>query len=491
MSKPAMKLLWIFSSFGLDAPARRFASIVGRLGDEYEHVIGSMSGDFEAQGLIPESVRWRRVDLPGAKRGGVSIKNMWNFRKVITAERPHLLVTSNWEAIEWLMVNRGPGAVPQVHFEDVFGRDEQLDDADAKRAWSRRRAFPGRNRAYVAPTREIEASYTSVWGAAKDQVRHIPLGVDLELFPARDAVSTHEPLTLGAAGPLIRSRRFDRLIRLTATLGERGRNVDAVILGEGPEKEALIREAETAGVADRVRFVGAAPGCANIFSEMDLYVSTGEKQRDASGLLAAMASATPIVGLESDDVMETVAEPNRLFIRPRGDESGMAAAAELIISDFDLRSRMGQANRAKAEADFDLDKIADRFDSLFREVAGVSAFLALPAPGSEAAPKRNDSADETEAEKPEVSESQRDAAAEDTPKARAVSDVEEATVVSEAAEPTAKLNGASGPSAYVTPTHKSPAIRPERAQPAALPAPSSVSAKPEAKEAKPPKQLSA
>ena len=381
MSKPPMKVLWIFSTFGLDAPSRRFASIAGRLGDEYEHVIGSISGDFEAEALIPDGVNWRRVELPRAKKG-VSVSKMWNFRKVLTTELPNLLITSNWDSLEWLMINRGPGAAPHIHFEDPFGWDEQLDADDAKRAWGRRRALPGRNRAFIAPTREIETLFTEMWGATPENTHYVPIGVDLELFPSRTHDQSGGTITLGSAGPLIRSRRFDRLIRMTATLVERGRNVRAVILGEGPEKAALLTEAQTAGVQDRIRFVGAARGCAQVFSEMDVYVAASEHARDASGILAAMASGVPIAGLEGDDLMEMVDPSNQLFIRPANDESGMIAAAELLVSDLGLRQRLGRANRLKAEKDYDLSEIAQRYDELFRDTAGVSKFLALPAPGA-------------------------------------------------------------------------------------------------------------
>lgn len=389
MSKPPMKVLWIFSSFGLDAPARRFASIVGRLGSEYEHVIGSMSGDFEAEALIPDGVEWRRIALPPSKRGGVSVANMWSFRKALTHERPNLLITSNWEAIEWLMVNRGPGAAPHIHFEDPFGREERLDVDDPKRAWSRRRALPGRNRAYVSSTPELASAFSELWGAPAAETHLIPTGVDLELFPQRDHTDARRPIVIGAAGPVTSARRFDRIVRMTATLVERGRDVRAVILGEGPEKKALITEAETAGVQDRIQFVGAVTGCARIFSEIDVYVAAGARQRDASGLLAAMASGVPVVGLDVDGVREMVDASNRLFIRPSDDESGMIAAAELAVSDAELRERLGRANRVKAENDFDLGALAKRYDELFRQVAGVSNYLALPAPAASEPPEKD------------------------------------------------------------------------------------------------------
>lgn len=398
MSKPQMKVLWIFSTFGLDASARRFASIVGRLGDGYQHIIGSMSGDFEAEALIPDGVDWRRVELPRAKRGGVSVTNMWSFRRLLTHERPDLLITSNWEAIEWLMVNRGPGAVPHIHFEDPFGRDERVDTADAKRAWSRRRALPGRRRAYVSSSRDLTRAFSEIWGAPAANVHHIPLGVDLDLFAPRIHDENRRQIVLGAAGPLIATRRFDRIIRMTATLVERGRDVRAVILGEGAEKQSLITEAETAGVADRIQFVGAVSGCARVFSEIDVYVAAGESQRDPSGLLAAMASGAPIVGLDVDDLRDMVDASNRMFVRPASDESGMIAAAELLVSDAEIRDRLGRANRLKAENDYDLAVIAKQYDELFRKVAGVSTLLALPAPSStpepamkaQSAPKRID-----------------------------------------------------------------------------------------------------
>ena len=72
---------------------------------------------------------------------------------------------------------------------------------------------------------------------------------------ARDACAPREG-DLVFVGRLVSDKGVDRLVAALRLLAERSVRVGLTIVGDGPEAPALRRQAEVAGIADRVRFAG-------------------------------------------------------------------------------------------------------------------------------------------------------------------------------------------------------------------------------------------
>lgn len=384
----AMKILWVFSSFDHGPPARRFAAFARRTRGAYEHVILSLDGVWDGDQLIPEGVRWRRLDHAPKKRGFVSISSLWAVRRTLSSERPDLVVTSNGGALEWLMVNRGPGAAPHLHMEDPIGAEEALDIADRNRNWARRRAFAGRGRVFLAPSEDVETAFTEQWGVAPEAVRRASPGATEALFELPPSVKGEgEAVVFGLAGPLLGARKPTRLLRLVATLRARGRDVRALVIGDGPAAASLRADAGKLGLDDAFELVQTAPSSRaglEAMRQVDVFVQTLDVDRAGAALTDAMATARPIVGVASAFAIEAAARENRMFLRPGADESAIAAAAELLAIDPALRRAVGEANRARASAMFSEARLAARMAEIVRDLIGGPKPLMLPSPAEAA-----------------------------------------------------------------------------------------------------------
>lgn len=376
------KVMWAFASFEGASARRRFLELASALGDDYEHLTLAMDGGAAPIDELPDGVMVEVLDGPRPSAGKVfSLRAMWRFRKALVEHKPDLLMTADYGAIDWLVVNRGPGAAPHIHFEfDKSGADS-ADLDDPKRSWGRRRAFPGKNRAFVADTRMIAQLYRDLWGAPEHAVSYIPVGVDLSKFsPDMSLRGAQGPVRLGAVGPMTEAARLEAVLRLGAELRRRGRNVSVALIGDGPERDTLQAAADEMTMSEHVSFIPAADELAPNLTELDVLVSTADAGSDPTVLLGAMAMRLPIVSTAAGDALNLVDESNKLFIRPAGDESALIAAAELMVADQGLRADIGAANRERVEMHFALDVMVRRYDNLFREMARRGAPLMLPAP---------------------------------------------------------------------------------------------------------------
>jgi glycosyltransferase involved in cell wall biosynthesis len=68
-----------------------------------------------------------------------------------------------------------------------------------------------------------------------------------------------EPLRVLYSGRLVTAKRVAALLEGVALAIERGVSLEAVIVGDGPERSALEAQARAQGITQRVRFVGALP----------------------------------------------------------------------------------------------------------------------------------------------------------------------------------------------------------------------------------------
>jgi glycosyltransferase involved in cell wall biosynthesis len=365
-------LLHVFSTFAVGGPQTRFATIADRLGPQYRHLIVSMSGRTEAAGLLTDRVNFELVAFQNTPRNPLA--NALRFAKELRRIRPDLMVTYNWGALEWALGNLvGPG-LPHVHIEDGFGPDEAVRRFK-RRIWLRRLALL-RTGTIIVPSRNLERIAREEWRLPSRRVTYLPNGVEI----ARFAVKLPEAewafqkrkgeLTVGTCAALRPEKNLKRLIRAFAACGHAG--VRLVVCGDGPERAGLERAADAAGIADRVTFTGYLAQPEKVFAGLDLFAMSSDTEQMPYGLLEAMAAGLPAASTDVGDIKQIVAEPNRPFIVSTADEGGLAMAIGRLLGNPELRMRLGEANRIKAENEFALDTMVRGYDRIFKGAARFS-----------------------------------------------------------------------------------------------------------------------
>ena len=130
-------------------------------------------------------------------------------------------------------------------------------------------------------------------------------------------------------------------------------DVNAVICGEGPERDSLEGRVSELGLEDRVTFRGYLPpeALAGELRSADLYVSTSRSDSTSVSLLEAMACGLPPVVTDIPANREWIEEgENGLLVRP-GDPALLAGACRRMLED---REMIAGARR------FNLDLVRER-----------------------------------------------------------------------------------------------------------------------------------
>jgi glycosyltransferase involved in cell wall biosynthesis len=123
------------------------------------------------------------------------------------------------------------------------------------------------------------------------------------------------------------------------------------------------------GLESRVRFRGPLYGAdkLELLHASDIFVLPSHSESFGIANLEAMAAGLAVVSTRTGAIPEYIADGEHgLLVRP-GDVAGLAAALRRVLSDPELRSRLGDAARHRA-ADYDWSHVAAALAAVYDEV---------------------------------------------------------------------------------------------------------------------------
>ena len=143
-----------------------------------------------------------------------------------------------------------------------------------------------------------------------------------------------------------------------------------VLVGDGPEREAVAARARELGVGDAVCMLGRRDDFAGLLGHADGFVLPSESEGFGVAALEAMAAGVPVFGYRVGGLPEVVVEGTGTLM-PCGDLDALAAAVVAGVRDRSIRDAMGLAARARAEVRFGRDAAVRRYDTYFRHVLAI------------------------------------------------------------------------------------------------------------------------
>lgn len=200
-------------------------------------------------------------------------------------------------------------------------------------------------------------------------------GVDAERFSPVEPARARADLGVDGApvilcvGNLHEHKGQRLLLEAFARLAPRHPRALLLLVGEGPDRDALQQSARRLGVAERVRLVGTVPNTdlARWYSASDLLVLASSREGWPNVLLEAMACGTPVVASAVGGIPEvvTTAAVGRL-VPARTAEAFESAIAAVLAARLDR-----DAVRRYAQA-FGWDRTCEQQLALFSRLVAAS-----------------------------------------------------------------------------------------------------------------------
>lgn len=380
-SKPRsgpLRLLHIHSSFDPGGKELRTVQLINRFGKGVMHsIVSAVPGATGAMAHLARGIPALAMNLPGLTGKPGPLK----LRALAQAMKPYdLILTYNWGAMNAVLAHSafGPsmGLAQLIHHEDGFNADEAQGLKPGRNAF--RMLALSRAQALVVPSTVLREIALGAWRQPPEKVHLIPNGVATARFAARPRpdvlprlVKQKGELWLGTVAGLRAVKNLPRLVRAFAILPDPWH---LVIAGEGPEREAILAEADRQGVAHRVHLPGFVADPAKLVGLFDLYALSSDSEQFPISVIEAMAAALAVVSPRVGDVEAMLGAANQPFLTAPGDEADLARALIELASQPGLRRSVGAENRARAQAEYDEDRMVARYAGLFARVMGRDRF---------------------------------------------------------------------------------------------------------------------
>ncbi len=168
-----------------------------------------------------------------------------------------------------------------------------------------------------------------------------------------------EPVIFSAAmfRPDVKTEGLSWVIRACGELYRQGQNFRLVIAGDGKEREKLQQMADE-HVPDRVLFLGKIPreDMYRYYSAADIFVFPGIRESLGMVFLEAQSCGLPVVAFSNAGVPDAVQDGKTGILVPMYAREPFVDAVQQLLTDKNLRLKMGLAAKSYVREFHDLNK---------------------------------------------------------------------------------------------------------------------------------------
>ena len=144
---------------------------------------------------------------------------------------------------------------------------------------------------------------------------------------------------------------------------------------DGAFQAELERAAERLGVHERVVFAGHRDDAPRLLDELDVFALPSWTEGLPLVVLEAMARRRPVVATPVGGTPEVVVDGETGLLVPMKRPTDLARAIRAVIDDPDLARRLGEAGRARVEAEFRAETMIERFAGLYERIARAKVIV--------------------------------------------------------------------------------------------------------------------
>ncbi|SEM11537.1 glycosyltransferase [Streptacidiphilus jiangxiensis] len=219
---------------------------------------------------------------------------------------------------------------------------------------------------------EATARQLRTWDVPDERIRVVPNGIDptayrVDAVPRASLGLPADAFVIGAVGRLVPGKRFDVLVDALTLLPPQAH---LLIVGTGPERDALLAQAGERGVGERVVLTGERDDVPGLLATMDALAAPSAGETFGLVLVEGLAAGLPVFwssgpALAELPMQEQLALGRGGSARTEPTPSAYAAALAPVLA------RRPPRTVGPVPARYDIARLAPRVAAVYAELAGV------------------------------------------------------------------------------------------------------------------------
>lgn len=201
----------------------------------------------------------------------------------------------------------------------------------------------------------------------KQKIDIIYNGINTQEFKPDDSLKKNSKFIITPGASRITSRKgLQYLIEAVYKLSQKYPNIYLKIIGDGDERTRLEELIKKLNIEDKVEFLGQISH-ENIFSyyqEANVFVLPSLNEGMSNTMLEALSSGLPIIATDTGGSKELIEEGENGYIIKMKNSDDIAQKLERLISNPELRKRMGENSRKRA-LELSWESVAEKYATVY------------------------------------------------------------------------------------------------------------------------------
>jgi len=164
-----------------------------------------------------------------------------------------------------------------------------------------------------------------------------------------------------------RSKNHKVLLRAAARLCNRFHPLEFLLIGDGPLRPELEREAESLGLKGHVFFLGDRQDIPAVLASLDISVQPSSSESLSNAILESMAAGVPVIASRVGGNSELITLDRGILVAPH-DDKALADAIERLLRNATMRVGFGCSAKRFVQANFGMEQIRKRYEQLYTEL---------------------------------------------------------------------------------------------------------------------------
>jgi glycosyltransferase involved in cell wall biosynthesis len=156
-------------------------------------------------------------------------------------------------------------------------------------------------------------------------------------------------------------------LRAAARLSAKFHNLEFLLVGDGPLRTEIESEVKRLGLGDRMVFLGDRRDIPAVLASMDISVNPSASESQSNVVLESMAAGVPVVATNVGGNPELLSGKRGVLV-PEGSDEAIADGLENLLRNPGLRAEIGDRARHFARANFSIEGMRERYESLYTEL---------------------------------------------------------------------------------------------------------------------------
>jgi glycosyltransferase involved in cell wall biosynthesis len=184
---------------------------------------------------------------------------------------------------------------------------------------------------------------------------------------------------IGALTLLRPGKGLETLIAALPDVLARHADAKLAIVGDGPDRDTLLAQSRSLGVADAVHFLGPSADPLAALRGMDVFVHPSWAEAFPYVILEAMSLARPILASDVGGIEEAIIDGESGMLIPPRDQRRLAQALIGLLEDPSRRALLGEAALRRVRQEFTRSVMIERVAGVYGEAVRSSSSSSAPA----------------------------------------------------------------------------------------------------------------